>query len=71
MAGLFVFVSIILFVMIGPWLWGVDPGALDTRNRFAAPSLAHPMGTMQLGQDVMAQVMFGGASRSPWALWRW
>jgi peptide/nickel transport system permease protein len=46
--------------MIGPWLWGVDPGALDTRNRFAAPSLAHPMGTMQLGQDVMAQVMFGG-----------
>jgi peptide/nickel transport system permease protein len=60
MAGLFVFVSIILFVMIGPWLWGVDPGALDTRNRFAAPSLAHPMGTMQLGQDVMAQVMFGG-----------
>jgi peptide/nickel transport system permease protein len=60
MAGLLCFVSIILFVMIGPWLWGVDPGALDTRNRFAAPSLAHPMGTMQLGQDVMAQVMFGG-----------
>jgi peptide/nickel transport system permease protein len=60
MAGLFCFVAIILFCMVGPWFWTVDPGALDTRNRFASPSLAHPMGTMQLGQDVMAQVMYGG-----------
>ena len=60
MAGMFCFFAIILFVTVGPYIWTVDPGALDTRNRFAGPSPAHPMGTMQLGQDVMAQVMFGG-----------
>lgn len=34
-------------------------GGVDTANRFAAPSLGHPFGTNELGQDVLSLVMAG------------
>lgn len=34
-------------------------GGVDTANRFQPPSLAHPFGTNELGQDVMSMVMAG------------
>lgn len=34
-------------------------GAVDTSVRFQAPSLAHPFGTNELGQDVLSLVMAG------------
>lgn len=34
-------------------------GAVDTANRFKPPSLAHPFGTNELGQDVLSLVMAG------------
>lgn len=34
-------------------------GGINTANRFAAPSLAHPFGTNELGQDVLSLVMAG------------
>ena len=60
LVGLFIFTSIVLFVFVGPYIWGVDPGELNTRARLQPPSWEHPMGTYRLGQDVMAQMMFGG-----------
>ena len=71
MASLVFLVVIVLFVLIGPWAWGVDPKALDIRSKDIRPivaalwgeekvSWAHPMGTDNLGHDLMAQIMQGG-----------
>lgn len=60
MAGLFFFVFIILFVLVGPWVWHIDPTYIDIRARNQGPSLGHPFGTDQLGRDVFARMMAGG-----------
>jgi peptide/nickel transport system permease protein len=38
---------------------GVDPAAADLANRFRPPSPAHPLGTDELGRDVLARLLFG------------
>ena len=70
--GLGFVVFITLFVIIGPWLWTLDPGKLDVRNKDLRPfytglvwpdvkwSWAHPLGSDNLGRDVMANLMAGG-----------
>lgn len=60
MAGLIFFISIVLFVMVGPWLWHIDPTYIDIRARNQNPTFAHPFGTDQLGRDVFARMMAGG-----------
>lgn len=60
MVGTAVFFTILIGVAIGPWLWGIEPNALDIRNKNQGPSFAHPMGTDQLGRDTFAQVLAGG-----------
>lgn len=54
------FVSIILFVMIGPYIWTLDPTKVDIRARNSGFTLAHPLGTDQLGRDMLARLMTGG-----------
>lgn len=70
--GLGFVIFITLFVIIGPWLWTLDPGKLDVRNKDLRPfytgliwsdvkwSWAHPLGSDNLGRDVMANLMAGG-----------
>lgn len=72
MAGLIFLVLITLFVLIGPWLWQVDPTKLDIRNKDLRPiytvlwdsgakvSWGNPLGTDNLGRDIMANLMQGG-----------
>ncbi len=60
LAGSFVFLFIVLFVVVGPWIWTADPGFIDIRSRNQGPSLAHPLGTDQLGRDMLARMMYGG-----------
>lgn len=60
MGGMVVFISIILFVTVGPWVWTIDPGFIDIRSRNQGASWAHPMGTDQLGRDLLARMMHGG-----------
>ncbi|MBV0911390.1 ABC transporter permease [Anianabacter salinae] len=58
--GLAFFVFIILMVTVGPLLWTYDATFIDIRARNQGPSLAHPMGTDQLGRDMFARMMAGG-----------
>ena len=57
-AGLFTLIA--LGVALGPVLWPFAPDAMDLSARNAGPSWQPPFGTDQLGQDLLAQVMFGG-----------
>ena len=58
--GLGFFTFTLLFVFVGPLIWTLDAQYIDIRARNAGPSLAHPMGTDQLGRDTMARMMAGG-----------
>lgn len=66
LVGLFVFLSLVLFVSIGPVVWTKDPTFINpdavtmikTRNK--PPSMEFPLGTDQLGRDMLARMMKGG-----------
>lgn len=60
MVALVLFVGIILFVSVGPLIWRIDPTFVDIRARNQGFSLAHPLGTDQLGRDMLARLMAGG-----------
>ena len=59
-AGLIVFVFIVLAVYLGPFIHTIDPNKIDIRAKNQGPSWAHPFGTDNLGHDMLAQVMAGG-----------
>ena len=60
MIGVVIFALIVFGVVFGPWLHPVDPQFIDVRARNVMPSLAHPMGTDNIGRDIFAQVLQGG-----------
>ena len=47
-------------VLIGPWLWPLPIDEIDFGARLAPPSGAHPFGTDDLGQDLLARMIYGG-----------
>jgi peptide/nickel transport system permease protein len=47
-------------VLLGPFLWRVPIDEIDFTARLEGPSWAHPMGTDDLGQDILARVLYGG-----------
>lgn len=51
---------ITLMVLLGPALWPIEPAAMDLRARNEGSSLAHPLGTDQLGRDMLARLLAGG-----------
>jgi peptide/nickel transport system permease protein len=52
-------VAIVVLALFGPFLAPYDPNSQDLIHEFAAPSAAHPMGTDDLGRDVLSRVMSG------------
>ena len=60
LVGAAVFLAIVAFVVFGPLLWDVDPTKTNIRARNQGMSWSAPMGTDQLGRDLMARVMAGG-----------
>ncbi|MCX7931768.1 MAG: ABC transporter permease [Rhodovarius sp.] len=51
---------LILAVLIGPFLWRVPIDEIDFSARLQGPSWAHPLGTDDLGQDLLARILYGG-----------
>ncbi|MCC0078426.1 MAG: ABC transporter permease [Rhodobacter sp.] len=60
MIGSVVFIAIVLFCFVGPYLWPYDATYIDIRSRNQGFTLAHPFGTDQLGRDIFARMMKGG-----------
>ncbi|MEH2471032.1 peptide/nickel transport system permease protein [Nitrobacteraceae bacterium AZCC 2161] len=51
---------LIVAVLIGPFVWRVGINEIDFTARLEGPSLAHPFGTDDLGQDILARMISGG-----------
>jgi peptide/nickel transport system permease protein len=49
-----------LAIVIGPSLWGVAINDIDFTARLSPPSWDHPFGTDDLGQDLLARMLYGG-----------
>jgi peptide/nickel transport system permease protein len=49
-----------LAVALGPLLWQVPINDIDFSAHLDGPSWAHPFGTDDLGQDLLARMLYGG-----------
>jgi len=58
--GAILFIAIVLFCLIGPFLSPYTYDQFDLMNIKALPSLAHPFGTDALGRDILTRLMVGG-----------
>jgi peptide/nickel transport system permease protein len=57
--GLVLVTLFILMAVAAPLLAHYDPVALDVRAKLQAPSLAHWLGTDQLGRDTLSRIIYG------------
>ena len=57
--GLILVTLFILMAVAAPILAPYDPLALDVRAKLQAPSLAHWLGTDQLGRDTLSRIIYG------------
>jgi peptide/nickel transport system permease protein len=53
--------AVILFaVLAGPFIWRVPINEIDFAAKLQGPSWAHPLGTDDLGQDLLSRLIYGG-----------
>jgi len=60
MASSVVLLTLVLGVVVGPWLWPVAINEIDFSAQLQTPSWSHPFGTDDLGQDLLARMIYGG-----------
>lgn len=60
LAGVIIFMAIVLLVAIGPYFHTLVPGEPNFKARNLGPTFEHPMGTDNLGRDMFAMVLAGG-----------
>jgi len=58
--SLVLLLTMVVLVVFGPLLWKVAINEIDFGARLKGPSLAHPFGTDDLGQDIFARMLYGG-----------
>ena len=56
--GFILSVSVILFAICVPWI-SPNPNTLNVADRFLSPTFSHPLGTDNLGRDLMARTAQG------------
>jgi peptide/nickel transport system permease protein len=60
LGGAVILVLVGLLAVAAPWVTRADPIAQDLARRFEPPGWRHPLGTDQLGRDILARVVYGG-----------
>jgi peptide/nickel transport system permease protein len=50
----------ILAILIGPLIWRIPINQIDFAATLEGPSWKHPFGTDDLGQDLLARMLYGG-----------
>jgi peptide/nickel transport system permease protein len=58
--GLWVLVTLVLLVVVGPFVYKVGINDIDFKARLASPSGSHLFGTDDLGRDLLARMLYGG-----------
>jgi peptide/nickel transport system permease protein len=60
MLGAVVVGVMLLAVLAGPFVYRVPIDEIDFKAKLKGPSRAHPLGTDDLGQDLLARMLYGG-----------
>src|SRR2546423_743892 len=60
LASACVLILMILAIALGPFVWKVAINDIDFAARMQTPTWAHPLGTDDLGQDLLARMLSGG-----------
>ena len=60
LVGLAILSTLVLIVALGPYVWTVSPSKLDPRHANSGMTLLHPLGSDNIGRDILAQIMTGG-----------
>ena len=58
--GMAVLAVMVAAVLLGPLVYRVPIDEIDFKAKLQGPSWAHPLGTDDLGQDVLARMLYGG-----------
>jgi peptide/nickel transport system permease protein len=58
--GAVVLVMMVAAVLAGPMVYRVPINEIDFKAKLKGPSWVHPLGTDDLGQDVLARMLYGG-----------
>ena len=58
--SLVVLSAMVIAIAAGPFLWRVPIDDIDFSAQLTGPSMAHPFGTDDLGQDLLARMIYGG-----------
>jgi peptide/nickel transport system permease protein len=59
-ASAVILLTLILGVLVGPLFWTLPIDEIDFTARLQGPSWEHPLGTDDLGQDLLARILYGG-----------
>src|SRR5687767_2053575 len=60
LASVVILALMVLMVVLGPLVWRVPINDIDFTARLSPPSWRHPFGTDDLGQDLLARMLYGG-----------
>ena len=60
MMGTVILLTMVTAVAIGPFAYRVPIDEIDFKAKLRGPSRAHPLGTDDLGQDLLARMLYGG-----------
>ena len=58
-AGSIVVLLLFAVSLLAPWIAPYDPSTIDLKHVLAPPSFGHPLGTDQLGRDVLSRMIWG------------
>ena len=58
--SLFILLLLVGGILLGPLLWHTPIDDIDFTAKLSGPTIDHPLGTDDLGQDLLARVIYGG-----------